>query len=70
MSDPLSVAGTAGGIASLGIEVCKGLVNYLTSLQGRNQDIADGLSTVRALLPSFTPYMISRSKLELTGIHQ
>ncbi|KAJ3459075.1 hypothetical protein MRS44_015148 [Fusarium solani] len=48
MSDPLSVAGTAVGIASLGIEVCKGLVNYLTSLQGRNQDIADGLSTLRA----------------------
>ncbi|KAF5012011.1 hypothetical protein FDECE_1906 [Fusarium decemcellulare] len=50
MSDPLSVAGTAVGIASLGIQVCQGLVSYLQSLEGRNQEIREGLREVQTLV--------------------
>ncbi|KAF4982590.1 hypothetical protein FZEAL_1822 [Fusarium zealandicum] len=53
MSDPLSVAGTAVGITSLGIQICQGLVSYLRSVKGRKQDIADGLNEVKTLISLF-----------------
>ncbi|KAJ4247488.1 hypothetical protein NW762_013165 [Fusarium torreyae] len=53
MSDPLSVAGTAVGIVSLGIHVCKSLVSYLQSLEGRNQEIKAGLAEVEAVVSIF-----------------
>jgi hypothetical protein len=53
MSDPLSVAGTAVGITSLGIQVCQGLVSYLRSIEGRKQQITDGLGEIQALIPIF-----------------
>ncbi|KAJ3544960.1 hypothetical protein NM208_g2762 [Fusarium decemcellulare] len=53
MSDPLSVAGTAVGIASLGIQVCQGLVSYLQSLEGRNQEIREGLREIQTLVSMF-----------------
>lgn len=53
MSDPLSVAGTAVGITSLGIQVCQGLVWYLRSVRGRRTDIADGLNEVTTLITIF-----------------
>ncbi|KAH6876553.1 hypothetical protein B0T10DRAFT_552429 [Thelonectria olida] len=51
MSDPFSVAGTAVGIASLGIQVCQGFVSYLQSIEGRKQQITDGLREIQALIP-------------------
>ncbi|KAJ4312055.1 hypothetical protein N0V84_010127 [Fusarium piperis] len=53
MSDPLSVAGTAIGIASLGIQVCQGLVWYIRSIHGRRTEIADDLNEVKALISIF-----------------
>lgn len=50
MSDPLSVAGSAVGIISLGIQVCQGLISYLQSLQGREQDIKDSLNDVQTVI--------------------
>ncbi|OBS22814.1 hypothetical protein FPOA_09140 [Fusarium poae] len=41
MSDPLSVAGTAVGITSLGIQVCQGLITYLRAVRGRKEEIRD-----------------------------
>lgn len=49
MSDPLSVAGTAVGIISLGLQVSGEIVSYCQKWQGFNEDIqnigqkADGL---------------------------
>ena len=53
MSDPLSVAGSAVGIVSLGIQVCQSLVSYLRSIQGRQQEIANDLREVRNLISVF-----------------
>ncbi|KAF2491471.1 hypothetical protein BU16DRAFT_594413 [Lophium mytilinum] len=53
MSDPLSVAGSAAGIASLGIQVCQSLVWYLRSIEGRRQRIADDLKEVQRLVSIF-----------------
>ncbi|KAF4467972.1 ankyrin repeat-containing [Fusarium albosuccineum] len=53
MSDPVSVVGTAVGITSLGIQVCQGLVSYLHSLEGRNQEIKDGLRDIQTLVSIF-----------------
>jgi DNA anti-recombination protein RmuC len=39
MADPLSVAGLAAGVVSLGIQVCGGITKYLDALDCREQDI-------------------------------
>jgi hypothetical protein len=54
MADPLSVAGSAVGVVSLGIQVCQGLVSYLRSVQGRQQDIANCLRDVQSLKTVFS----------------
>jgi hypothetical protein len=54
MADPLSVAGTAVGIVSLGIQVCQGLVSYLRSVDGRKKEIAGYLGEVQNLISVFT----------------
>ncbi|CAG7557563.1 unnamed protein product [Fusarium equiseti] len=46
MSDPLSVAGTAVGITSLGIQVCQGLIKYLRAVRGRKEEIAESVREV------------------------
>ncbi|KAF4978381.1 hypothetical protein FZEAL_5222 [Fusarium zealandicum] len=53
MGDPLSVAGTAVGITSLGIQVCHGLLVYADAVRGREQDVADGKDEVESLLALF-----------------
>jgi chromosome segregation ATPase len=40
MADPLSVAGLATGVVSLGLQVCGGITSYLDALKCREQDIA------------------------------
>lgn len=50
MSDPLSVAGSAVGIISLGIQVCQGLISYLQSFKGQDQDIQDSLNDVQIVI--------------------
>ncbi|KAF5252645.1 hypothetical protein FANTH_2540 [Fusarium anthophilum] len=49
MSDPLSVAGSAVGIISLGIQVCQGLISYLQSFKGQDQEIQDSLNDVQTV---------------------
>jgi hypothetical protein len=53
MSDPLSVAGSAVGIISLGIQVCQGLIQYADAIRGRQKDVDDGMDEVRSLLAVF-----------------
>ncbi|KAF5675365.1 hypothetical protein FCIRC_7349 [Fusarium circinatum] len=50
MSDPLSVAGSAVGIISLGIQVCQGLISYLQSFKGQDQDTQDSLNDVQTVI--------------------
>ncbi|SCO06250.1 unnamed protein product [Fusarium fujikuroi] len=50
MSDPLSVAGSAVGIISLGIQVCQSLISYLQSFKGQDQDIQDSLNDVQTVV--------------------
>ena len=50
MSDPLSVAGTAVGIASLGIQVCQGLVQYFRAVRGRKDDIREGICEIEQVV--------------------
>ncbi|KAF5974039.1 hypothetical protein FBULB1_7943 [Fusarium bulbicola] len=50
MSDPLSVAGSAVGIISLGIQVCQGLISYLQSFKSQDQDIQDSLKDVQTVI--------------------
>lgn len=40
MSDPFSVAGSAVGVASLGISVLQGLINYCTKYRDKDGDVA------------------------------
>jgi len=40
MSDPISIAGTASGLVSLGIQVYGGLNTYLNAVKSRDEDLA------------------------------
>lgn len=63
MSDPLSAAGSAVGIISLGLQVCGEIVSFCQAWRGFNEDIqniaekADGLlmplRTLRQLIEDF-----------------
>lgn len=53
MGDPLSVAGSAVGIISLGIQVCQGLIQYADAIRGQQRDVDDGMDEVRSLLAVF-----------------
>ncbi|KAF4453929.1 hypothetical protein F53441_3454 [Fusarium austroafricanum] len=64
MSDPLSVAGTAVGVASLGIQVCQSLVWYLQTVRGRKHDIAEHLREVQSLVSIFNSINGILPKLE------
>jgi hypothetical protein len=50
MSDPLSIAGTAVGITSLGIQVCQGLIKYLRAVRGRKEEMRDGVREVEQVV--------------------
>jgi hypothetical protein len=49
MSDPFSVAGTAVGITSLGIQTCQILYNYYARFKGYRSDIDNVLKQVEGL---------------------
>ena len=53
MADPLSVASSAVGIISLGIQVCQGLVSYLQCIHGRHKEINSHLREVRSVISIF-----------------
>lgn len=40
MADPLSVAGLAAGVVSLGLQVTGGLMSYLDAIRSREEDLA------------------------------
>jgi hypothetical protein len=72
MSDPMSVTGTAVGVASLGLQVCDKIVSYCQAWRGFDRDIqtfsqkADGLRIplqwLRGLLANFQAIDIAISQ--------
>ena len=46
MSDPLSVAGTAVGVISLGIQVCQGLLEYYRAWEAQDKEIKETLENI------------------------
>ena len=53
MADPISVAGTAVGVISLGIQVTQSLVNYYSSYKGQNADLLHMAERLDGLLDIF-----------------
>ncbi|RSL99637.1 hypothetical protein CDV31_012102 [Fusarium ambrosium] len=65
MGDPLSVAGSAVGIISLGIQVCQGLVQYADAVRGQQRDADDGMDDVRSLLAVFKSLEQTIARIEI-----
>ena len=53
MSDPVSVAGTAAGLISLGIQVTQSLVQYYTSYKSQYSTVADMIERLECLSEIF-----------------
>lgn len=53
MADPVSVAGTAVGMISLGIQVTQSLVNFYNSYKGQNSDLIHMTERLDDLLDTF-----------------
>lgn len=49
MADPLSAAGTAVGIISLGLQVSQGLIRYYSRFKAHDDEIADTVDRAQAL---------------------
>ncbi|KAF7511002.1 hypothetical protein GJ744_005548 [Endocarpon pusillum] len=68
MSDPVSVAGTAVGIVSLGLVLCHGLTEYLQALKCRKEDIESISRQVDCLQSALN--VISFALPKLSSDHQ
>ncbi|KAF4432125.1 hypothetical protein F53441_13844 [Fusarium austroafricanum] len=67
MSDPLSIPGGVVGIISLGIQVCQGLVWYLQSFKGRDEEIQESLKEVQTLVSTFYSLKDVLTKIDKTS---
>ena len=54
MGDPLSIVAGTGGIISLGITVCKGLIDYCQAFAGQYRDVQILLQDLQGLEMSLT----------------
>jgi chromosome segregation ATPase len=61
--DPFSVTGSAVGIVSLGLTLCKGLTEYLGALKCRKEDIESASSQVESLRVAFAAIETALPKL-------
>lgn len=68
MADPLSVAGLASAILSLGIQVSGGITTYIDVLDCRDEDISS--LRQRADTLQKTPRLVQTSLLQFQGDHQ
>jgi hypothetical protein len=50
MGDPFSVAASALGVVSVGIQMCQGLVWYIDCMVDRNEDLAQASASTSRLL--------------------
>lgn len=67
MSDPLSLAASAAGLVSLGLQVCGGITQYLDALDCREQDISSARQQNESLQKLFP--IIESSLSQLRGDH-
>ena len=54
MGDPLSIVASAGGIISLGITVCQGLIDYCQTFAGQYRDVRVVVQDLEGLEKSLT----------------
>ena len=54
MGDPLSIVASAGGIISLGITVCQGLIDYCQAFAGQYRDVRILVQDLQGLEKSLT----------------
>ena len=54
MGDPLSIVASAGGIISLGITVCQGLIDYCQAFAGQYRDVRILVQDLQGLERSLT----------------
>lgn len=64
MADPLSVAGLAAGVVSLGIQVSQGITTYIDALNCRDQDIVSVRQRNDSLRRTLSVVETSHSQLE------
>jgi uncharacterized protein YigA (DUF484 family) len=64
MADPLSVAGLAAGVISLGLQVAGGITNYIDALSCRRQDISSVRQQNDALRNTLQVIKTSLSQLQ------
>ena len=53
MGDPLSVAASAAGIVSLGLQVCSGLLDYYQTWKDQPSDVSQMCQSLKALTKTF-----------------
>ena len=53
MSDPFTTVSAAAGVASFGIQVCSGLLEYLGAIKDRQKELGDALDYTRTLIAVF-----------------
>ncbi|KAK3297421.1 uncharacterized protein B0H64DRAFT_392114 [Chaetomium fimeti] len=68
MADPLSVAGLAMGVVSLGIQVSQGITTYIDALNCRDQDLLSVRERNNSLRQ--TLQVVERSRSQLEDDHQ
>lgn len=73
MGDPLSIIASAGGIISLGITVCQGLIDYYQAFAGQYRDVRVVVQDLQGLEKSLTLLRDSLTRrpdlLDLVGPH-
>ncbi|KAF2117923.1 hypothetical protein BDV96DRAFT_685560 [Lophiotrema nucula] len=65
MGDPFSVAGTAVGITSLGIQICQGLVQYYSQFRSYHDDIESAIQRLEGLEGILKALESVKSKVEM-----
>jgi hypothetical protein len=68
MADPVSIAGTAIGVVSLGLSLCQGLTQYLQALRCRREDIDSTSCQIDCLQSAFV--VIKDALANLSSDHQ
>ena len=53
MGDPLSIAASAAGIVSLGLQVCSGLLDYYQTWKNQSSDVSQMCQSLTALTKTF-----------------
>jgi hypothetical protein len=70
MADPLSVAGLAAGVISLGLQVCGGITSYVEAVECREQDIASARQQNHSLRQTLQVAQTCLVQLQDDGMHQ